>query len=96
VVLNSLKSLNLTKLYPNNKNNKNNNKNNNVKSKPLELYELAGKKLEFFFLGGGPEIYDRGPGGDFFRGGWPPPCHTPVAMYVISYPILQPVEMRLS
>jgi hypothetical protein len=37
VGLNSLKSLNLTKLYPNN------NKNNKVKSKPLELYELAGK-----------------------------------------------------
>jgi hypothetical protein len=38
-VLNLLKSLNLTKLYPNNKNNNN----NKVKSKPLELYELAGK-----------------------------------------------------
>jgi hypothetical protein len=43
VGLNSLKSLNLTNVYPNNKNkNKNNNnnnkkKNNNVKSKPLEL-----------------------------------------------------------
>jgi hypothetical protein len=34
VGLNSLKSLNLTKLYPNNKNK---NKNNKVKSKPLEL-----------------------------------------------------------
>jgi hypothetical protein len=34
VGLNSLKSLNLTNVYPNNKNNKNNNK---VKSKPLEL-----------------------------------------------------------
>jgi hypothetical protein len=43
VGLNSLKSLNLTKLYPNN--NKNN-KNNKVKSKSLELYELAGKKNE--------------------------------------------------
>jgi hypothetical protein len=43
VGLNSLKSLNLTNVYPNNKN-KNNNKNNNkVKSKPLELFELAGK-----------------------------------------------------
>jgi hypothetical protein len=48
VGLNSLKSLNLTNVYPNNKNNKNKNKNkkknNKVKSKPLELYELAGKK----------------------------------------------------
>jgi hypothetical protein len=44
VGLKSLKSLNLTNVYPNkNKNNKNNNKNNNVKSKPLEL---AGKNLE--------------------------------------------------
>jgi hypothetical protein len=40
VGLNALKSLNLTNGYPNNKNNKNNNK---VKSKPLELFELAGK-----------------------------------------------------
>jgi hypothetical protein len=40
--LNSLKSLNLTKLYPNN--NKNNK--NKVKSKPLELYELAGNKKQ--------------------------------------------------
>jgi hypothetical protein len=50
VGLKSLKSLNLTNGYPNkNKNNKNNNNNNNnnnnkVKSKPLELFELAGKK----------------------------------------------------
>jgi hypothetical protein len=45
VGLNSLKSLNLTNVYPNNnkKNNNNNNKNNKVKSKPLELFELAGK-----------------------------------------------------
>jgi hypothetical protein len=46
VGLNSLKSLNLTNVYPNNnknKNNKNNKKNNKVKSKPLELFELAGK-----------------------------------------------------
>jgi hypothetical protein len=43
VRLNSLKSLNLTNGYPNN--NKNNNSNNKVKSKPLELYELAGKKI---------------------------------------------------
>jgi hypothetical protein len=47
VGLKSLKSLNLTKGYPNknkNKNNNNNNNNNKVKSKPLELFELAGKK----------------------------------------------------
>jgi hypothetical protein len=41
VGLNSQKSLNLTNVYPNNKNNKNKNnkkkKNNKVKSKPLEL-----------------------------------------------------------
>jgi hypothetical protein len=47
VGLKSLKSLNLTNVYPNNKNNNNNNnnnkkkkkkkKNNKVKSKPLEL-----------------------------------------------------------
>jgi hypothetical protein len=44
VGLKSLKSLNLTNGYPNkNKNNKN--KNNKVKSKPLELFELAGKKF---------------------------------------------------
>jgi hypothetical protein len=43
VGLNSLKSLNLTYVYPNNKKSKNNNK---VKSKPLELYELAGNKTE--------------------------------------------------
>jgi hypothetical protein len=57
VWLNSLKSLNLTNVYPNNnkkknkkKKKKNNNKKNNnynkVKSKPLKLFELAGK---FFF-----------------------------------------------
>jgi hypothetical protein len=40
VGLNSLKSLNLTNVYPNNKKKKN----NKVKSKPLELYKLAGKK----------------------------------------------------
>jgi hypothetical protein len=47
VGLKSLKSLNLTNGYPNKnkKNNKKNNNNNNkVKSKPLELFELAGKK----------------------------------------------------
>jgi hypothetical protein len=42
VVLNSLKSLNLTDVYPNNNNNNNNNK---VQGKPLELYELAGKNM---------------------------------------------------
>jgi hypothetical protein len=49
VGLKSLKSLNLTNGYPNKnkKNNKKNNNNNNkVKSKPLELFELAGKKLK--------------------------------------------------
>jgi hypothetical protein len=43
VGLKSLKSLNLTNGYPNN------NKNNIVKSKPLELFELAGKKYFFKF-----------------------------------------------
>jgi hypothetical protein len=38
VGVNSLKSLNLTNGYPNNKN-----KNNKVKSKLIELFELAGK-----------------------------------------------------
>jgi hypothetical protein len=38
VGLNSLKYLNLTNVYPNNNNNK-------VKSKPLELFELEGKKF---------------------------------------------------
>jgi hypothetical protein len=37
VGLNTLKSLNLTNGYPNNKNNNNKNNNNKVKSKPLEL-----------------------------------------------------------
>jgi hypothetical protein len=45
VGLNSLKSLNLTNVYPNN----NNNNNNKVKIKPLELYELAGKNPSNFF-----------------------------------------------
>jgi hypothetical protein len=49
VGLKSLKSLNLTNGYPNKnkkkKNNNNNNNNNKVKSKPLELFELAGKNL---------------------------------------------------
>jgi hypothetical protein len=46
VGLNSLKSPNLTNTYPNNNNNNNNNK---VKSKPLELYELAGKILKSIY-----------------------------------------------
>jgi hypothetical protein len=46
--LKSLKSLNLTNGYPNKNNKKNNNNNNNkVKSKPLELFELAGKNNLF-------------------------------------------------
>jgi hypothetical protein len=45
VGLKSLKSLNLTNGYPNKNNNKNKNKNNKVKSKPLELFELADKKI---------------------------------------------------
>jgi hypothetical protein len=52
VGLKSLKSLNLTNGYPNKnkkKNNNNNNNNNKVKSKPLELFELAGKKTENLF-----------------------------------------------
>jgi hypothetical protein len=44
VGLKSLKSLNLTNGYPNKNKNKNNN--NKVKSKPLELFELAGKKYD--------------------------------------------------
>jgi hypothetical protein len=46
VGLKSLKSLNLTNGYPNKnkKKKKKNNNNNKVKSKPLELFELAGKK----------------------------------------------------
>jgi hypothetical protein len=47
VGLNSVKSLNLTNVYPNNNKKKNNNNNNKVKSKPLELYELAGKNKFF-------------------------------------------------
>jgi hypothetical protein len=47
VGLKSLKSLNLTNGYPN-KNKKKNNNNNKVKSKPLELFELAGKNLLVF------------------------------------------------
>jgi hypothetical protein len=45
VGLNSLKSLNLTNVYPNKKKTNNKKNNNKVKSKPLELFELAGKKL---------------------------------------------------
>jgi hypothetical protein len=39
----------LTNGYPNKNKNNNNNNNNKVKSKPLELFELAGKKFQFFF-----------------------------------------------
>jgi hypothetical protein len=52
VGLNSLKSLNLTNVYPNNNKNKNKNKNKNnkknnkVKSKPLELFDLACKNFK--------------------------------------------------
>jgi hypothetical protein len=49
VGLKSLKSLNLTNGYPNKNKNENKNKNkknNKVKSKPLELFELAGKNAE--------------------------------------------------
>jgi hypothetical protein len=46
VGLNTLKSLNLTNGYPNNKNNNKNNKNNIVKSKPLELRSRV--KMAFF------------------------------------------------
>jgi hypothetical protein len=48
VGLNSLKRLNLSNVYANNNNNKKKKKNNNnkVKSKPLELYELAGKNFQ--------------------------------------------------
>jgi hypothetical protein len=46
VGLNSLKSLNLTNVYPNNNKNKKNKK-NKVKSKPLELRSLV-KNIVFF------------------------------------------------
>jgi hypothetical protein len=58
VGLNSLKSLNLTNVYPNNNKNKNNkkknNNNNKVKSKPLELFELAGKNSKHWSNEKGP------------------------------------------
>jgi hypothetical protein len=63
VGLNSLKSLNLTNVYPNNnKNNNNNNnkKNNKVKSKPLELFELAGKKKFLLAVNFWPQISSKG------------------------------------
>jgi hypothetical protein len=44
VGLYSQKSLNLTNVYPNNKKKKKKKNNNKVKSKPIELYEIAGKK----------------------------------------------------
>jgi hypothetical protein len=52
VGLKSPKSPNLTNVYPNNNKNNNNNNNNKVKSKPLELYELAGKNSILIFKGG--------------------------------------------
>jgi hypothetical protein len=48
VGLKSLKSLNLTNVYPNNKNNKKKKKNNKVKSKPLELRSRV--KMQFYAL----------------------------------------------
>jgi hypothetical protein len=48
VGLNSLKSLNLTNVYPN-KNNKNN-KNHKVKSKPLELYATSSRVKTFLII----------------------------------------------
>jgi hypothetical protein len=50
VGLNSLKSLNLTNVYSNNNKNNNKKNNNKVKSKPLELFELAGKKIKIYFV----------------------------------------------
>jgi hypothetical protein len=52
VGLNALKSLNLTNVYPNKnkkkKKKKKKKKNNNkVKSKPLDLFELAGKNVVY-------------------------------------------------
>jgi hypothetical protein len=49
VGLNSLKSLNLTNVYPNNNNNNKNKKkkNNKVKSKPLELRSRVKKYIGF-------------------------------------------------
>jgi hypothetical protein len=44
----------LTNVYPNNNKKK---KNNKVKSKPLELYELAGKKRSTNFFG--PLCHDK-------------------------------------
>jgi hypothetical protein len=52
VGLKSLKSLNLTNVYPNNNNN-NNKKNNKVKSKPLELRSRV-KKYSFLKRDHGP------------------------------------------
>jgi hypothetical protein len=53
VGLKSLKSLNLTNVYPNNNNKNNKKKNNKVKSKPLELRSRVKiKKLIFWPLQG--------------------------------------------
>jgi hypothetical protein len=48
VGLKSLKSLNLTNVYPNNNNKNNKKKNNKVKSKPLELRSRVKIKNIFF------------------------------------------------
>jgi hypothetical protein len=80
VGLKSLKSLNLTNGYPNNKNNKNkNNKNNKVKSKPLELFELAGKKLLIYLFICVHEYKKQRPDISFF-------------VDIISYPYPGPIK----
>jgi hypothetical protein len=53
VGLNSLKSLNLTNGYPNNKNNNNNNK---VKSKPLELRSRVKIDIADLWVMGGEKV----------------------------------------
>jgi hypothetical protein len=66
VGLKSLKSLNLTNGYPNKNKKNNNNKNNNkVKSKPLELFELVGKKI-VFTSGATEKITSGGATSDFW------------------------------
>jgi hypothetical protein len=66
VGLNSLKGLNLTNVYPNNNyKNKKNKKNNKVKSKPLELFELAGKNAIKLVSRHGCIIYLRSLNGNF-------------------------------
>jgi hypothetical protein len=56
VGLNSLKSLNLTNVYPNNKNKSKKKKNNKLKSKPLELRSWVKnlmKNFQTILRGGG-------------------------------------------